>query len=62
MTERFGPYGSALLGVLTTVLGGIVAATALGELGRRTTRRAGRAWTALGGSFVLLIVAAALST
>ena len=53
--------GSALLGVLTAVLGAVLAGTALSTLGRRTTRRAGLAWAAVGGAFVLLIVAAALS-
>ena len=53
--------GSALLGVLTAVLGAVLAGTALSALGRRTTRRAGLAWAAVGVAFVLLIVAAALS-
>jgi hypothetical protein len=53
--------GSALLGVLTAVLGAVLAGTALSALGRRTTRRAGLAWAAVGGAFVLLVVAAVLS-
>ena len=53
--------GGALFGVLTAVLGGVLAVTALTTSGRRTSRRAGVAWAVLGGAFVLLIVAAALS-
>lgn len=49
----------ALLGILGAVAGGAVAIAGLTESGRRTARRAGLAWAALGGTFLLLVVAAA---
>ncbi|MDF2979844.1 MAG: protein kinase [Actinomycetospora sp.] len=51
---------SALVGVAVAVGAGALAIAGLTTPGRRTVRRAGFAWMAVGGGFVLLILAAAL--
>ncbi|HSK57806.1 MAG TPA: hypothetical protein VK935_02010, partial [Actinomycetospora sp.] len=50
---------SALVGFAAAVGAGALAIAGLTTAGRRTARRAGFAWTAVGGGFVLLILTAA---
>jgi serine/threonine protein kinase len=50
---------SALAGVAVAVGAGTLAIAGLTAPGRRTVRRAGLAWAAVSGTFVLLILAAA---